>query len=94
VAAFTAMAAYFDPVNFAPDMTVPWITAYGLDDTLAQPQGIEVMYALSPAKWKRISRDGGGHQYSPGFQKLQKELAAYLQTAATSGTDEKIMKEH
>lgn len=94
VAAFTAMAAYFDPVNFAPDMTVPWITAYGLDDGLSQPQGIEVMFQLSPAKWKRISRDPGGHQYSPGFQKLQKELAAQIQATAAPATDERILKDH
>lgn len=55
MAPFTAMAAYFDPDNFAPDMTVPWITAYGLDDTLSPPQGIEAMFQLSPATWKRIN---------------------------------------
>jgi len=94
VAAFTAMAAYFDPVNFAPDMTVPWITAYGLDDGLSQPQGIEAMFQFSPAKWKRISRDPGGHQYSPGFQKLQKELAAQVQSTAAPATNERILKDH
>jgi cephalosporin-C deacetylase-like acetyl esterase len=93
VARFTAMAAYFDPVNFAPDMKAPFITAYGIDDTLSQPQGIELMYQLAASPWKRISRDPGGHQYSPGFQQLQKELAEHLKTAV-SGTDDKIMKEH
>ena len=91
---FAAMATYCDPVNFAPDMKVPWITAYGILDDLARPEGIEVMFQLSPAPWKHISRDGGGHQYSPGFQQLQKDLAAYLKTGAPWGSDDKIMKEH
>jgi cephalosporin-C deacetylase-like acetyl esterase len=91
---FTTMAAYCDPVNFAPDMKVPWITAYGILDDLARPEGIEVMFQLSPAPWKHISRDGGGHQYSPGFQQLQKDLAAYLKTGARTGSDDKVMKEH
>jgi len=75
-----AMAAYVDPVNHAPDVICPVIFAWGLDDTLAQPQGIEVMYRLAASKWKRISRDQGGHQYSKGFQKLQKELNRLLES--------------
>jgi cephalosporin-C deacetylase-like acetyl esterase len=94
VAHFAAMAAYFDPVNFAPDLKVPVIMAYGIGDDLARPQGIEAMYQLAASPWKRISRDPGGHQYSPGFQQLQKDLAAYLQTATGAGADEKILKEH
>lgn len=91
---WAAMAAYVDPVNFAPEMKVPWITAYGLDDNLSQPQGIEAMFHLSPSPWKRISRDGGGHQYSPGFQKLQKDLAAQVQATAAPATDKRILKDH
>ena len=91
---FAPDLAYFDPVNFAPDVKVPWITAYGLDDDLSRPQGIEAMFKQSPAQWKHISRDPGGHQYSQGFQRLQKELAQYLQAAVQAGTDDKIMKEH
>ena len=88
------MAAYCDPVNFAPDMIVPWITAYGIVDDLARPEGIEAMFQLSPARFKRISRDPGGHQYSPGFQQLEKDLAAYLKTDVKTGPDDKVMKEH
>ena len=94
VNSFTKMAVYFDPVNFAPEMKVPWIVAYGLDDDLAHPQGIEAMYQYSPAKFKRISRDVGGHQYSKGFQKLQQELAAHLGLNKEAKTDKKILKEH
>jgi hypothetical protein len=36
------------------------------------------MYRLCASKWKRISRDAGGHQYSPGMQKLEKELQELL----------------
>lgn len=94
VAALAAKAAYVDPVNHALDVKCPFVLSYGLDDTLAQPQGIEAMYALSPAPWKRISRDGGGHGYSPGFQKLQKELAAQVQATTAPSMDERILKDH
>jgi cephalosporin-C deacetylase-like acetyl esterase len=94
VAALAAKAAYVDPVNHAPDVKCPFVLSYGLEDTLAQPQGIEAMYALSPAPWKRISRDGGGHGYSPGFQKLQKDLAAQVRATVTPATDERILKDH
>ncbi|MBL7038618.1 MAG: acetylxylan esterase [Pirellulaceae bacterium] len=78
VSRLAAMAAYVDPVNHAPDVTCPVWFGYGIDDTLAQPQGIEAMYHLCASKWKRISRDAGGHQYSPGMQKLDKELQELL----------------
>jgi cephalosporin-C deacetylase len=94
VAALAGKAAYVDPVNHAPDVKCPFVLSYGLDDTLAQPQGIETMYALSPSPWKRISRDGGGHQYSDGFKKLQKELAAQVQSTAAPAGDERILKDH
>lgn len=94
VAALAAKAAYVDPVNHAPDVKCPFVLSYGLDDTLAQPQGIEAMFHLSPSPWKRISRDGGGHGYSPGFQKLQKELAAQIQSTAAPTTNERILKDH
>lgn len=81
VARLAAMAAYVDPVNHAPDVTCPIWFGWGLDDTLSQPQGIEAMYHLCRSKWKRISRDGGGHQYSGGM----KNLAAELQTLLNAG---------
>ena len=94
VAALAAKAAYVDPVNHAPDVKCPFALSYGVDDTLSQPQGIEAMFALSPAAWKRISRDGGGHGYSPGFQKLQKDLAAEVQASGTPTANERILKDH
>ena len=94
VKAFTAMAVYFDPVNFAPNMKVPWIVSYGLDDDLAHPQGIEAMYQLSPATYKYINRNVGGHQQPPGFDKLHSQLADHVGLNKAAETDEKILKEH
>jgi cephalosporin-C deacetylase-like acetyl esterase len=74
----TRLAAYVDPVNHAPDVRAPLILAYGVDDPLSPPQGVEAMYHHAASRWKRISRDGGGHQFSPGFQRLQQELDALL----------------
>ncbi|MEI6657399.1 MAG: acetylxylan esterase [Planctomycetota bacterium] len=94
VAELAAKAAYVDPVNHAPDVKCPFALSYGVDDTLSHPQGIEAMFSLSPAAWKRISRDGGGHGYSPGFQKLQKDLAAEVQATGTQAANERILKDH
>jgi len=77
---WAAMAAYVDPVNHAPDVTCPIWFGWGLDDGLAQPQGIEAMYRHTASQWKRISRDAGGHQYSAGMQKLDAELRALLKS--------------
>jgi cephalosporin-C deacetylase-like acetyl esterase len=78
VARLAAMAAYVDPVNHALDVTCPIWFGWGLDDGLSQPQGIEAMYHLCRSKWKRISRDAGGHQYSGGMKQLAAELQALL----------------
>lgn len=88
------MAAYVDPVNHAPDMKVPFINAYGDRDGLSQPQGIEVAFQLSPATWKRMSRDRGGHARTDGFKALQKQFAEYLETAPPMQGDLKILTEH
>jgi len=90
-----AMAAYVDPVNHAPDVKCPILFGYGLDDTLSPPQGIEAMYHLAGSAWKRISRDAGGHQYSPGYQLLQKQLNALLNAGGAQPSDQSTtLKEH
>lgn len=92
---YRTMAAYVDPVNFAPDVKCPVVTAWGLDDDLSRPQGIEAAYNMIPAKWKRISRDGGGHQYSQGFQKIKKELYEFLKTSESQAVDQSsTLKQH
>jgi cephalosporin-C deacetylase-like acetyl esterase len=85
---FCQQAAYVDPVNFAPDVKCPTILAYGIDDVFSPPQGIEAAYHLLGSKWKRISRDEGGHQYSPGCQNIQKQLTAYLDAGGATGPDQ------
>ncbi len=86
--AFCLQAAYVDPVNFAPDCKCPTILAYGIDDDLAPPQGMEAAYHLLGAPWKRISRDIGGHQHSNGCIKIQQDLFTYLAAAGASGLDQ------
>ena len=93
VSHLAAMVAYVDPVNHAPDVTCPIWFGYGIDDTLAQPQGIEAMYHLCASKWKRISRDAGGHQYSPGMQELEKELQKLL-SAGDGVNQDSTLKDH
>jgi cephalosporin-C deacetylase-like acetyl esterase len=92
---FCEEAAYVDPVNFAPDVKCPVIFAYGIDDGLSPPQGIEVAYHLTASPWKRISRDSGGHQFSVGCQKSQREMMDFLGTGGAAGPDqERTLKDH
>lgn len=90
---FATVGAYFDPVNFARDMTVPVVFGYGIKDNLAPPPGIEATYHLTASTWKRISRDGCGHQYSPGYKALVGELERHIGIREADG-DTDILKEH
>ncbi len=80
----SAMAVYVDPVNHAPDVRCPLAIAYGVDDTLSEPQGIEAMYRYAASEWKRISRDAGGHQYSDGMKKITQALVERIAPKAAS----------
>lgn len=92
---FAAMAAYFDPVNFAPDMTVPFIVTGGIADTLAAAPGIQAMANWADkAPWKRSDICAGGHQYFNEHKAFQKALAEYLNSTVAGDTDRKIMTEH
>ena len=51
------------------------------------------MYHLCKSKWKRISRDAGGHQYSSGMQKLDQEFRELLNAAAGVNQDS-TLKDH
>ena len=89
------MSAYFDPVNFAPDMTVPFIVTGGIGDDLAPAPGILAMFNWAEKSlWKRCSIERGGHQYFPAHKQFQQELQSYLGSGTREGTDEKILKEH
>jgi beta-glucanase (GH16 family) len=88
---FANMSAYFDPVNHAPNIKVPFIVSYGIDDCLSRPEGIEVMYKLAKSSWKGISRDVGGHQDSPEFIKLEQEFENYL---GVNGSDTLVIRKN
>jgi hypothetical protein len=95
VARFAAMAAYVDPVNHAADVRCPMTFAYGAWDWgLSPPEGIEAAYVLCGSNWKRISRDAGGHVYTPGTIRINKDLDELLNSAAGVGNQDRIMKEH
>lgn len=92
---YLKMAAYVDAFNHAPDLKVPFIVGYGMLDDLAPPQGIEAMFNhATQSPWKRISRDGGGHQFSDGFKSLQDQLEKKLGIQGTVQADEGILKDH
>jgi cephalosporin-C deacetylase len=79
------MAAYFDPVNFAPDIGVPFVIDAGIVDNLSPPQGILAFYNhADAAPFKRIAVERGGHGYftSGNAQRFLKELASHLDEAA------------
>ena len=60
------MAAYFDPVNFVPDMVVPFVVSGTIDDGLSPAPGIVAMFTLAQkCPWKRWAIGTGGHQYLP-----------------------------
>jgi len=94
VSKLAAMAAYVDPINHAPDVRCPIIFAWGVDDDLAPPQGIEVMFHRTASKWKRISRDAGGHFYSDGMKRLELALSELLKSSQPGAPDQNILKQH
>ena len=75
------VTAYFDPVNFAPDIKVPLLLDGGIYDNLAFAPGI-----LATANWAtnspfvRWAIDKGGHGYfeSASRPQLEKEMGDYL----------------
>jgi len=92
-----AMADYVDPVNFAPDITVPVMLDEGVYDGLSPAPGAIAFYnAATKAPWKRISIEPGGHGYfTSGFRPAaQKELNELLKIKADGSVDDKVMKEH
>ena len=90
-----AMSAYVDPVNYADRITCPITFGYGISDFgLSPPEGIEAAYVLTKSKWKRISRDAGGHQYSDGMKQINKDLDELLGSQQGEGDQQRILKEH
>lgn len=92
-----AAAAYFDPVNFAPDLRVPFMLDGGVFDGLSPVPGILALHNHAVnASWKRVSIEKGGHGYfPPDFRKkAHADLEVLLKTAARGSVDERILKEH
>ncbi len=74
-------AAYMDPVNFAPDMKVPFIMDGGLNDGLSPAQGMLAFHNYAEqAPWKRLSIERGGHGYFKSGEKrrFSMEFEAWL----------------
>ena len=76
-----ATAAYFDPVNFAPDLKVPVVTDGGFYDGLAPAPGILAFcnHAVN-APFRRCAIEQGQHGYFAASRRGQMEqaLAEYL----------------
>lgn len=76
-----SVAAYFDPVNFAPDLAVPLLVDGGIDDDLAPAPGILALANhATRSPWVRCSIEKGGHGFfsNPARNRYETELAAYL----------------
>lgn len=92
-----SMAAYVDPVNFAPDIRVPFLLDEGVYDGLSPAPGALAFYNhATQAPWKRISIEPGGHGFfTSGFRPAaRKELEAKLGYSLEGNVDEGIMREH
>lgn len=92
-----AMAAYVDPVNFAPDLRVPHIIDLGAYDGLSPvPGGLAFHNHAKQSPWRRFSIELGGHGYfTSAFKKTAKaELAERLKQNTSAETDERILKDH
>jgi len=76
------LAAYVDPINFAPDLKVPFLMDGGIYDDLAPAPGIQAFYNhATQAPWKRCSIERGGHGYfsNPARKDWPDQLRQYLE---------------
>jgi len=92
-----AMANYVDPLNFAPDMTVPFVIDMGLMDGLSPAPGALAFYNhAEKVSWKRLGLEEGGHGYfTSGFrEQATRELNAFIEASLESTVDETILREH
>lgn len=77
------VSAYYDPVNFAPDMEVPYLIDGGIYDGLAPAPGMLAFHNQAVnSPFGRCSIEVGGHGYfrNPARRKWGKELREFLQT--------------
>lgn len=76
-----ADAPYFDPVNFAPDLRVPFIMDGGFYDGLAPAPGILAFHNWATnAPFRRVSIElaGHGHFTSNNRKQMEADLRAFL----------------
>ena len=91
------MATYVDPVNFAPDISVPFICNLGAYDGLSPvPGGLAFYNLATKSPFKRFRVESGGHGYfTSGFlQKADREMSELIKARVDTTVDEKTMKEH
>ena len=90
-------ANYVDPVNFAQDLTVPFIMDVGVYDGLSPaPGAIAFFNYAKKSPWKRLSIEPGGHGYfTSTFRKVENAaLQEILKTNTSNSNDDKILREH
>jgi len=91
------VAAYFDPVNFAPDVTVPLIVDAGINDDLAPLPGILALYNMaSESPFRRISIQRAGHAgIQHGYRNTYiKQLNQWRGSDLSADPDKAIMEQH
>ncbi len=78
------VAAYFDPVNFAPDLVVPLVVDGGATDGLAPASGILALCNWADkAPFRRCAINQGGHGFFPPEPRaaMEADLAEFLHMA-------------
>ena len=90
-------AAYFDPVNFAPDLVSPLLITGGIRDDLAPPTGlIALANHAENAPWVRLEITLAGHSGFPPnvmrelLEAFRKQSGQMVDTTA----EERILREH
>lgn len=93
-----ANAAYVDPVNFAPDMSVPFLLTVGSLDTLAPIPGWIAFYnQAGNAPWKKIGIaqvNHGGWPWRKRFALIEDLAKASGIQAAVDAGEADILKKH
>ncbi len=83
-------AAYFDPVNFAPDLKVPLVMDGGFYDGLAPAPGILAFYNhAAAAPFRRCFIEQGPHGYFQASRRkqMEAELAHFLEQQGIAPTE-------
>ena len=88
-----SMADYVDPVNFAPDMKVPFVMDVGLYDGLSPAPGALAFYNYATqAPWKRVFIEPGGHGYFTSG--ARRDALRELNDSIQRTEDDRILRDH